>query len=391
MKVTLRTLDKKQYTVDAEPSDSVATLKTKIEAAHAHPVAHQKLIYSGKQLTDDAVTLEALGVKETDFLVLMVRAPKAKKAKAADTSSAAAATTSSAMAEDKPKTEEEKPKAEEEKPKEEEKKEETEKPAESGDAPKEDAMQAASSNIVTGDQTDEVIANIMAMGYPRDQVIAALRASFNNPDRAVEYLLTGNIPNVDFGGAPAGGAGGGSDGGASGFAMPGAVDAPGGLDLSQDAVDMPTDDGEGEGVGAEGNANDPFAMLRQHPQFTALRMMVQQNPQMLQPVLQQLGQQNPEILRIIQQNQQAFIQMLNEPVTPEQMAQIQAQAAQMGMGEDVPPGHEQAVIQVTQEEKEIIDRIVGMGFDRNRVIEAFLACEKNEELTVNFLLSNMDD
>ena len=78
-------------------------------------------------------------------------------------------------------------------------------------------------------------------------------------------------------------------------------------------------------VGAEGNANDPFAMLRQHPQFTALRMMVQQNPQMLQPVLQQLGQQNPEILRIIQQNQQAFIQMLNEPVTPEQMAQIQAQ------------------------------------------------------------------
>merc|ERR1711907_654211 len=311
MKVTLRTLDKKQYTVDAEPSDSVATLKTKIEAAHAHPVAHQKLIYSGKQLTDDAVTLEALGIKETDFLVLMVRAPKAKKAKAADTSSAAAATTSSAMAEDKPKTEEEKPKAEEEKPKEEEKKEETEKPAESGDAPKEDAMQ-------------------------------------------------------------------------------GAVDAPGGLDLSQDAVDMPTDDGEGEGVGAEGNANDPFAMLRQHPQFTALRMMVQQNPQMLQPVLQQLGQQNPEILRIIQQNQQALIQMLNEPVTPEQMAQIQAQAAQMGMGEDVPPGHEQAVIQVTQEEKEIIDRIVGMGFDRNRVIEAFLACEKNEELTVNFLLSNMD-
>merc|ERR1711936_1458265 len=130
------------------------------------------------------------------------------------------------------------------------------------------------SGLVVGEDYNRMVQNIQDMGYERSQVEAALRASFNNPDRAVEYLLTGIPPQMDVGGGPAAVVGGG----AAPAAVPATGAAPG---------------------------ENPLAFLRDHEMF-------QQIPNMLSTMLQQIGQSNPQLLQIISQNQEAFIRMINE-------------------------------------------------------------------------------
>ena len=52
------------------------------------------------------------------------------------------------------------------------------------------AVQSAESTLVTGAAYESMVTEIMMMGFEREKVVRALRASFNNPDRAVEYCLT---------------------------------------------------------------------------------------------------------------------------------------------------------------------------------------------------------
>ena len=53
----------------------------------------------------------------------------------------------------------------------------------------------------------------------------------------------------------------------------------------------------------------------------------------------------------------------------------------------VPPP--QGSIQVTNEEKEAIDRLAALGFPKIEAAQAYLACDKNEELAANLLFDRL--
>lgn len=197
-----------------------------------------------------------------------------------------------------------------------------------------DLSSAAESALLMGEEYQQMVRNIMDMGYARDQVEQALRASFNNPDRAVEYLITG-IPQI--------------------------------LDeqdaVNESAADMATVDSERQGAGAD--PDDPLAFLRNQPQFQQMRSVIQHNPQLLNAVLQQIGQTNPALLQLISQNQESFVRMLNEPVSGSGGgAQATEQATPPpGVQPQAPTYTGPGVIQVTPQDKEAIERV------RNRYIK----------------------
>lgn len=187
----------------------------------------------------------------------------------------------------------------------------------------------AESNLVMGEGYNSMVQNIMEMGYEREAVVRALNASFNNPDRAVEYLITG-IPEQALADRPAPVGGNEQSGGESRIANPPAA-----------------------AVAGESGGDDmsPLEFLRGQAQFNQMRSVIQQNPEMLNAVLQQIGHTNPALLQLISENQEAFVNMLNES---EDGRQAPVGGEEGGFGGLLDVG---SVPEFTQQDREAIERV----------------------------------
>mmetsp|Transcript_14944 Transcript_14944/g.38398 ORF Transcript_14944/g.38398 Transcript_14944/m.38398 type:complete len:355 (-) Transcript_14944:31-1095(-) len=353
MKVTLKTVQGTQFGLELEEGTKIADVKAMVQSKQGEGFLAEKmlLIYKGQVLKDDT-TLGENNVTENGFMVIMMTKDK----KAPEPAPAAPAPAAAPAAEAAPAT-----------------------PAAPAAAPAAAAAvpagtpdySSAASALATGSALESSVSMICEMGFEREQVMRAMRAAFNNPDRAVEFLMNG-IPETEEVPPPeAAAAGGAAPGGA-------AADAAGGGPNAQPLDMFP------QGMpGMEGGASGTLDFLRSNTQFQALRQMVQANPQILQPMLQELGKQNPQLLQLINSNQQEFLRLINEPA-PEGVPGMDELAAMAGGGEGA------VTIELSQEDRDAIERLEALGFDRNMCVEAYFACEKNESLAANFLLENGD-
>mmetsp|Transcript_735 Transcript_735/g.1086 ORF Transcript_735/g.1086 Transcript_735/m.1086 type:complete len:413 (+) Transcript_735:525-1763(+) len=176
--------------------------------------------------------------------------------------------------------------------------------------------------------TPEGVAALTGMGFPESESRAALAAAMGNPDLAYEFLLTGIPPGAAAAAAVSSGAGGA----AAAPASTAATFTPAATTASAAA-------GEGEGAAAGGSVS--IESLRRHPQFNMLKQLVQSNPAALSQVLDLIGQQSPELLAAIHANNDAFIAMMNEPISdtppPPAPAPAAAAGASAAAAAGVPP------------------------------------------------------
>lgn len=364
MQIVLKDFKKQKVTIDAEPSETVLNIKQKLGVEKDCDPSQLKFVYSGKVLQDEK-TLEEIKIKEGDSIIFMVS--KKKTPVPVPAPAAPVATTSAAPVEESaPATD---PSVS----------------ASTAAAAVSETSADAGSAFTQGDEREATITNIMEMGYTRPQVLEALRAAFNNPHRAVEYLLTGIPQSLQRPSPPAPAAE------TEGETASATETAPteGGED-EDEAVDETTDGDHGENLfeaaaaaaAAEGAQNEPSGVVApesQEEQLALFREAIQSNPELIAPFLERLAASNPEVAQLIQQDPERF---LREFFSGDD---YEFEEAGGEAGEEAEGNEGQITIHLTELEENAVTRLCELGFERSMVVQVYLACDKNEEVAADIL------
>lgn len=294
MWITLKNLQQQTFKFDVDESKTVLEFKELIKDSVQCPTDKQKLIYAGHFMEDNK-TLKSYNITENKFIVFMPTKSISKPITIPE-----------------PPTN---PKIQES-------------PVPVSES-KSTKVQEAESVLLVGDEYNQTVETIMSMCVTtRELAEQALRASFNNPDRAVEYLINRQIPEVNYD--------------------------------QRELQSVPSTSSRME-------TDEPLGFLRTQKEFHQMKLALHKDPNLLQSVIQSIGEQNPALLKLISDNQAEFIAMLNEPITSEDQS---------------------SELIITEEDRLAINRLKDLGYSEDAVLEAYFACDKNEELAANFLCGN---
>ena len=326
MKLIIKNL--KQVTFEIEiPSEksTILDLKNAIKTSQNLESENLKLLLKGSIL-DDSKTLEEYKLKDGDTIIMMSTKVKIKNND----------------------SEQEPLKSDEKKEeKTEEKKEE--KKQEKKPEPKKEPQYTSQINT------------LVEMGYDKAKAEEAIKAARGLVDIAIEFLTNGIPENLD------------NNNGGELF----------GLNEGEG-------DNEGEGEGeAEDDEADPLKKTA-----SIAKIICQNNPSQLNILMQNIAQNDPDLFNLIKEREEEFKTLLEQPINEEDYRNLRSYQREMGIGQgeehDEHDGHGTISVNLTPEDREVINRLKDLGnFNEADVVQAYFACDKNEEMTANYLFEHM--
>jgi UV excision repair protein RAD23 len=124
------------------------------------------------------------------------------------------------------------------------------------------------------------------------------------------------------------------------------------------------------GAGEEEDRENPLAFLLASPEFLQIRQQLVDSPGSISNFLQQLSTANPELLGMIETYYDDFLRLIGSGQDEEE---------QGGAGDTV---------DLTETELAAVRNLASLGFSMQDALEAYLSCDKNEEMAANLLFSN---
>ncbi|SPJ10531.1 DNA repair protein RAD23, putative [Plasmodium sp. DRC-Itaito] len=417
MKIKVRTLQNNEEEINVDPDDSILDLKKKVEVVLTDmPSDKQKLIFSGKILKDEDKATDIL--KDNDIVIVMVtRRIINKTSQKEDMNKESLSKIENNNNNNNNKYDENinvtTSNTEEQKENKENK----------NDNPNDNIYNSfnnAESMLLTGDKLKESIDNICAMGFEKEQVKKAMILAYNNPNRAIDYLTNG-FPNENIN-----------------------INANQNININANQninvnanqnINVNANDNINNGSNfsnllntennplLEGNSLHPLSSnqetFRNSTFFNAIRDMALSNPQRLPELLQMIGRTDPSFLEYIRQNQTEFLAALqnygnnindHEEHSDDNINNhlddnldnaddendIRNDSFLQDVGQQIlsGPNNENINIPITplnENEMESIKKLESLGFPKHVALEAFIACDKNEEMAANYLFENMND
>ena len=183
------------------------------------------------------------------------------------------------------------------------------------------------------DYSDKVN-SLVDMGYEKEKAEKAIAAAQGSIDLAVEFLNSGNIPE------------------------PGA---------NTGNVNIPSS--------GSSNSNLPDELKKN---ASIIKILCMNNPEKITSLLNIFKERHPNLINLIKLHEAEFKNLLVSPISQEDINNFQEIQQELRR----PQGPS---IRLTKEESDAVKRLQELGFSQAEAVQAYIACDKNEEMAANFL------